>query len=187
MQIKYVIETISKDGRRDCTVKEFDKTEIIIGRGSASDILFTSRQVSFKHARLRLIEGKIFVEDLGSSSGIRINDQIVSRAFLKPGDILKVGDVSLKVTFWDEVWKEGDETLKGTFENDVWELIETRKEEKREEEKPPAPRASDKFEITSLPSYKVISLALIVPILLFFLVAPLMGVNEISWSSGPIS
>ncbi|MFQ5671634.1 MAG: FHA domain-containing protein, partial [Nitrospinales bacterium] len=172
MKIKHVVETISPDGHRQSFTKEFDKEKIIIGRGSASDILFTSRLVSFRHARLTLAEGKLLVEDLGSTSGISINDHVETRAFLKPDDILKIGDVFLKVV----------------FENEVWSLLETRLESDAEDKKIRDATTPDKLDLTNrLPSYAGISLALVSLILLLFLAAPLISGNEVIWNSGPIS
>jgi pSer/pThr/pTyr-binding forkhead associated (FHA) protein len=47
--------------------------------------------VSKRHCRLRLHEGRLSVEDLGSVNGTCVNGQPVERAELRPGDGLNIG------------------------------------------------------------------------------------------------
>ncbi|MFQ5449787.1 MAG: FHA domain-containing protein [Nitrospinaceae bacterium] len=171
MKFQFIQETRRGKFLRDRSIQEWDQAEILIGRGSSSDIRIPSRLVSFNHARLTLHEGGLFVEDLGSISGILINRRIVTKALLKPGDILKIGDVSLETV----INKKG------------WGLLETRQEVLEKDEKQLLAASLKKLDITRrLPSYGVLSLLLILPISWFFLVQPLKGSGERFWSSGPI-
>ncbi len=68
-----------------------------IGRSSENDIVIGDVTVSKRHARLILIDGKLYIEDLGSTNGIILNSEKVSRSPLKKGDLLKLGETMLKI------------------------------------------------------------------------------------------
>ncbi len=69
--------------------------EMIVGRQSASDIQIVEEQVSRKHCRVFLESGSAVVEDLGSSSGTRVNGNKVARWVLSHGDKISVGSHSI--------------------------------------------------------------------------------------------
>jgi pSer/pThr/pTyr-binding forkhead associated (FHA) protein len=54
-----------------------------------------STNVSRHHARIACADGVCTVEDLGSSNGTFVDGERVSRAVLKPGSQLRLGDVLL--------------------------------------------------------------------------------------------
>jgi pSer/pThr/pTyr-binding forkhead associated (FHA) protein/subtilisin family serine protease len=64
-----------------------------LGRGSENDVVLHSPTVSRHHARIVCLDGVCTVEDLGSSNGTFVDGQRVSRALLKPGSQLQLGDV----------------------------------------------------------------------------------------------
>lgn len=77
----------------------FADTEVTVGRG-AEGITFrlADRNVSRRHARFVLASGAVFVEDLGSLTGTRVNGEpIVGRRRLRPGDLVQIGDYDLVV------------------------------------------------------------------------------------------
>lgn len=49
----------------------------LIGRGRESDLSVDSLVVSRNHCRLDLIDGKVFITDLGSRNGTLVNDQFI--------------------------------------------------------------------------------------------------------------
>ncbi len=51
--------------------------------------------VSQLHARLFRKEGQLFVEDLGSTNGIKVNGRRVNNAGLRPGDQITIGVTDL--------------------------------------------------------------------------------------------
>lgn len=76
----------------------FTGGELIVGRSRECDIVLASDNVSRRHARLTLDERGLIVEDLASANGVRVNDSRVEGvAFLKAGDVLRVGDFRLHV------------------------------------------------------------------------------------------
>ncbi|MBF0299950.1 MAG: FHA domain-containing protein [Oligoflexia bacterium] len=52
-----------------------EKEKTIIGRGSKSDIVIINDSLSRQHLLLEIIEGKLYLTDLGSSNGTKIADQ----------------------------------------------------------------------------------------------------------------
>ncbi len=78
----------------------FEKDEVIIGRTSGQDDpdlrLDYDLRVSRHHAKLCRREGKIFVEDMDSRSGVFVNHAHIDSAWeLKPGDLIRIGDTLL--------------------------------------------------------------------------------------------
>jgi len=78
----------------------FEKDEVIIGRTAGRDDpelrLDYDLRVSRHHARLFRRDGKVFVEDLDSRSGVFVNHaHIESPWALKPGDLIRIGDTLL--------------------------------------------------------------------------------------------
>ena len=70
--------------------------EVVVGRGSDSDIQIDRDSVSRKHARFFLVDGKWHVEDLGSTNGSYINDLPVQRSPLRDSDFVKIGSAIFK-------------------------------------------------------------------------------------------
>lgn len=70
---------------------------ITIGRKPGNHIVLKDRLLSSKHCRIIRLDGKWYVEDLGSTNGSFLNDRRVSSAVLKTGDVLKLGRYSFRV------------------------------------------------------------------------------------------
>jgi pSer/pThr/pTyr-binding forkhead associated (FHA) protein len=93
--MKLVIE--DEAGTR--SVVPFTSDEITIGR-AAEGVTFRleDRDVSRRHARFLRANGAVFVEDLGSLTGTRVNgERIASRRRLREGDLVEIGDYDLVV------------------------------------------------------------------------------------------
>jgi pSer/pThr/pTyr-binding forkhead associated (FHA) protein len=69
-----------------------------IGRATRADFIVDVALVSRVHCRLTEADGKLEVEDLGSTNGTFVNDRRVKRAVLAPGDRLRIGRVELLIT-----------------------------------------------------------------------------------------
>ncbi len=89
-----VVET-SEDGLAG---KRFAFThEINLGRGEDNDIRIPDTFVSHHHAVVRLVNKQYVIEDLGSVNHTYLNDEILrGKAYLKPGDLIRIGFVVLK-------------------------------------------------------------------------------------------
>jgi pSer/pThr/pTyr-binding forkhead associated (FHA) protein len=71
--------------------------QLIIGRSSELDIVLVEDMVSRKHAKITLQNGKITIEDLGSTNGTFVNGEKVKQHRLKENDRILVGTSILKL------------------------------------------------------------------------------------------
>ncbi|MHA3835139.1 FtsK/SpoIIIE domain-containing protein [Terrabacter sp. AAH1] len=67
-----------------------------VGRGRGCEVQLADESVSRKHAKL-VIQEVVEVVDLGSANGITAGGQQVTRAHLKSGDVVRLGDTELEV------------------------------------------------------------------------------------------
>ena len=100
--MKLIIE--DDEGRKTVVPIVREDVEITIGRQEGNTIRLTERNVSRRHAKLIRRNGSVFVEDLGSYNGIRVNgDKIDSVYEVNEGDLIQIGDYDLAVQYDDEV------------------------------------------------------------------------------------
>jgi hypothetical protein len=71
--------------------------ELLLGRASTCDVVLSDPTVSRRHARLRFRDGNWVLQDLRSTNGTSLNDALVVRCQLRPGDRLRAGDQQLLV------------------------------------------------------------------------------------------
>lgn len=83
--------------------------EIIVGRSEDSGIQLSDARVSRHHARISIMPsptdpGAYVVEavDMGSTNGTFVNNTEISRALLRPGDKIRMGETILKIQARDE-------------------------------------------------------------------------------------
>jgi pSer/pThr/pTyr-binding forkhead associated (FHA) protein len=87
---------IIEDDEGKTTVVPLIRDEITIGRKEGNTIRLTERNVSRKHARLLKQNGHVFIEDVNSYNGIKLNgDRIDGRATVGEGDRIQIGDYQL--------------------------------------------------------------------------------------------
>ncbi|MBW2454832.1 MAG: sigma 54-interacting transcriptional regulator [Deltaproteobacteria bacterium] len=67
---------------------------VVVGRASRADVCLQDDSLSREHARLELIDGEVWVEDLASTNGTRIDGERVTRSRVDPGAELALGAVS---------------------------------------------------------------------------------------------
>jgi pSer/pThr/pTyr-binding forkhead associated (FHA) protein len=81
------------------TVVPFSSDEIVIGRATEGvGWRLPDRNVSRRHARFVRANGTVFIEDLGSLTGTRLNgERIDSRRRVRPGDLVEIGAFDLVV------------------------------------------------------------------------------------------
>jgi pSer/pThr/pTyr-binding forkhead associated (FHA) protein len=89
---------IIEDDEGRATVVPLIRDELTIGRMEGNAIRLTERNVSRKHARLIRQGDALFVEDLGSYTGVRVNGvRIDQRTTLCDGDQVTIGDYKLAI------------------------------------------------------------------------------------------
>src|SRR5438128_5546338 len=70
---------------------------VSIGRSDQCDIAVKDGSMSGKHAEVSKYNGEIHVKDTGSANGIYVNGEKVEEAELYDGDILRLGQTSIRV------------------------------------------------------------------------------------------
>lgn len=92
------MKLIIKDDEDRKTVVPIVRDEYAIGRQEGNHIRLTERNVSRRHAKLTRQNGQMFVEDVGSQNGVRVNgDRIKGRVKLAVGDSIEIGDYFLEI------------------------------------------------------------------------------------------
>lgn len=71
---------------------------VVIGRGADCDVSLADTYLSTRHARIAKDGGDLTIEDLGSTNGTYVNEELLrGRALLERGDVVQVGGVLLEV------------------------------------------------------------------------------------------
>jgi ABC transport system ATP-binding/permease protein len=92
--MKLIIE--DDEGRR--TVIPLFRDELTIGRAEENSVRLTDKDVSRRHARLFRREGQVYLEDLNSLTGVRVNGQrIHGRRPIHEGDLIEISRYDLAV------------------------------------------------------------------------------------------
>ena len=73
-------------------------TGVTVGRSSECDLSLQDTYLSSRHARFSNDEGDLSIEDLGSTNGSYVNQELVKgRVRLERGDVIQVGGVLFEV------------------------------------------------------------------------------------------
>lgn len=71
--------------------------EVVAGRSTTADMVLVEEMVSRRHARFLIKNGRVTIEDLGSTNGTFVNGQRVTSVELEVGDRILIGSNILKV------------------------------------------------------------------------------------------
>ena len=89
--------TVSEKGGDEKRL-EFDKPEITIGRVQGNDVILPKGNVSKRHSRIVLKDGKFIIVDLKSTNGTYVNGRkITSPLVVKGSDKIYIGDFVLAI------------------------------------------------------------------------------------------
>lgn len=92
---------------------ELDQAETHLGRQPQNDITVDDPSISGRHCSIIRQDRRYTLVDLGSTNGTRLNGARVTKAPLKPKDIIQVGGVELMFDGQDvEVVQTGSDTSK---------------------------------------------------------------------------
>ena len=71
---------------------------VTIGRSDACDLRVDDTYLSSRHARVANDDGDLSIEDLGSTNGTYVNQELVrGRVHLERGDVVQVGGALFEV------------------------------------------------------------------------------------------
>ncbi len=92
--------------------QEFNKSEVTIGRVQGNDIILPKQNVSKRHSRVVVKDGKFIIVDLKSTNGTYVNGRkIASPMVIKPSDKIYIGDFILSVENIDEAIDAADSPM----------------------------------------------------------------------------
>ncbi|MDJ0865424.1 MAG: GGDEF domain-containing protein [Myxococcota bacterium] len=83
-----------------------DRSEIQIGRDARCDLVIPLETVSRRHCRIAQTEGRPALQDLGSTNGTWLNDELLAPGEslpLRSGDLLRIGSAIFKFLEGDNV------------------------------------------------------------------------------------
>lgn len=76
---------------------ELTSERTTVGRVDDNTFQITDGSVSSHHAEILLLGGDIVIRDLNSTNGTFVNNEKVTETVLRPGQVLKFGQVELKI------------------------------------------------------------------------------------------
>jgi TonB family protein len=86
-------------GAEKITEKTLTQDVIKIGRMASSHLQVDDEGVSRMHAVVEVGGGEVSIIDLGSATGTVVNGSKVNKSPLNSGDVIKLGEIEIKVTF----------------------------------------------------------------------------------------
>lgn len=94
MDIKLVVvKGASKPGEVDVNLPT------VIGRSNDVGLPLRHALISRQHCELSELDGVVIVRDLGSLNGTFVDDERITEAELRPGDLLTIGSVTFRVDY----------------------------------------------------------------------------------------
>lgn len=75
---------------------------ISLGRAEDNDINITDKSVSAHHARIFTYFNTSYIEDVDSTNGVFLNDKKIHKHIIHPGDVIRLGNHSIKITDKDD-------------------------------------------------------------------------------------
>jgi hypothetical protein len=170
---RYIRHTQNENGLRETVTREFAQPDILIGRGAAADIRIIGRSVGLEHARVRVGEGTLRIEDLGSLGGVSVNERPVGSSQLREGDTVGIGSFSFKVVHADGVWGFAEERGPEHADDDADAIV--------------AKQHETLLVRTHLPSNGVLSTLFCAMMAAVLLGLGWSGWGKTFWDSGPLS
>lgn len=80
---------------------ELEVGNYLVGKEMDCDLVLSSVKVSRHHCRIYVTETSVTITDLGSMNGTYVNDEMIQRMVVNPGDTVAFGDVALTLSAED--------------------------------------------------------------------------------------
>lgn len=78
-------------------VREFTQSRVVLGRGKEADLRIDDPNVSRMHAAIYWNNGRLMIDDLGSTNGTMVNGYPVTSTVLRPRDVVAIGESRMTV------------------------------------------------------------------------------------------
>ncbi len=99
--VRTIQQLAARTPNRCCRLLALDwngeEEELFLGRHGSCDVVLSDLSVSRRHARLLFRDGGWVIQDLESTNGTKVNDVLVGRCQLHPGDQIVLGDERLTI------------------------------------------------------------------------------------------
>jgi pSer/pThr/pTyr-binding forkhead associated (FHA) protein len=118
------IRLIVKRGDQTVNRYKFDSTPIYIGRKADLQVVLPDMAVSREHTMIDAKEGKWTVEDLESANKTFLNGELIRKAPLKSGDVIKITGFSIGIDFVESA-DASDKEQTGSTSDDTVSLDDT--------------------------------------------------------------
>jgi len=103
---------VVKQGERTVNEFHFDKGPVYIGRHANSQVFLPDKTVSRQHAVIyNTKDGQWVVEDLDSANKTYLNDNEIHKAEVKTGDVVRISDFAIEVSFETTAAQDPGETV----------------------------------------------------------------------------
>ncbi len=100
--IRTTVYLVHRLGDGDEQVVVWDTTDIRVGRRRSMDLVIPDAEVSREHAIFEKSGERLSVKDLGTGIGTFVNGERITDVELKIGDVIKIGDMELRVGCTDK-------------------------------------------------------------------------------------
>ncbi len=95
---------VQVEGPEPGKIMPVDQERLVVGKSPEADWIVPDLTVSRQHFAIRSEGGRFLVQDLGSTNGTELDGARVREAFLRPGALIKAGEVIFRfVTEYDAV------------------------------------------------------------------------------------
>src|SRR5579872_5844361 len=85
-------------GQRDFLL-EVGGRSVTMGRSQEAELFVNSPRLSRRHCEVKLGERGLELHDLQSSNGTFLNGRRVDKALVRPGDVVQVGGVAIRIDY----------------------------------------------------------------------------------------
>ena len=85
------------DAGREIRIHGREASRVLVGKGPTADLKLVDPAVSRRHLALEVERGRLRITDLGSTNGTRLNESEIVDAYARGGELLRIGDTSLRV------------------------------------------------------------------------------------------
>jgi pilus assembly protein CpaF len=93
-----MIVSVSQAGNGAPKRIDLERAEIVLGKHPDCDVVLADPKVSRKHARIVSRDGALFVGDLGSTNGTKLNGELLSaEAPLRSGDVIEIAAFRIQI------------------------------------------------------------------------------------------
>lgn len=172
MKVIFIHEKVGSQGSVERVTTQFDQDEVLIGRGGGSHIIISGPRLSLVHARLYQQDGRVYISDRDSLSGVRVNNARVVHAALAAGDTIQLGDLNLMVQVSEDLVTVTLRTVVGEPLSGADALA----------------RDAKKLELDPyFPRMRVVSFVAAVLVVTGWFVFPILRGSYSSWNTGAVS